>query len=149
MEQSPLNCADEVEIFLNDQDLWCNAHFPKGVFPHLVTLGQNIKDRAVEVALLTLLIVLDTLINRLGISKTNLTNALALQQLLRLEETLIDQVLEPIKDQIGEIRNFHPKRYLYGFVKYFVNLIIVENFASYNIFPEHRRDDHGINILVI
>ena len=89
-------------------------------------------------ALLPFFVVFDSLIDRLRVSKADLTNTLALQQFLSLEEALIYQVLKPVENQIGQIRNFHSKRYLDSFVKYFVNLIIIENFASYNIFPEYR-----------
>ena len=96
MLESSLDGANEVQVPLYDQNFWSNPHFPEGVFSDLVPLGQDIENRAIKMAFIFFFVVFDALINRLRVTKTNFTNALTLQQLLRLEKALVDQILEPV-----------------------------------------------------
>ena len=38
--QCPLNCAGEIQVFLNDKDLWSKPNFSEGIFSDLITSGE-------------------------------------------------------------------------------------------------------------
>lgn len=146
--QCPLNGTDKVEVLLNDQDLGSNSDLSKSVFPNLIAFCYDVKNGAVKMALLSLLILLNSFIDGLRVSEGYLTYALALQQLLRLEVTLVNKILKPVEHQVLEIRNLHAKGYLDGLVENLVDFVVIEDLAGDNILSEDCRDDHGVDVLV-
>lgn len=147
--ESSSNGSHEIQVDLNHELLGIELRFPQCVTPDLVVCNYFLDDRALQIGIFCVVRVLTGgFAHRFLVGDANITDALALQDELTLEEVFVFQVLEAVEDYVFEIRRPQPEYELLHNIQACVGLTPVKD-VQFNESPcESGRYSNNIEVVL-